>query len=537
MEDSAEMGKGEAEYADGRKKALPKDRPLKRQITSGVTLSFISQAIAILCGLVYMPFMIRILGQNEYGLYQLVQSVVNYLNLMNFGFSGAYIRFFSMARARQDEDEIANLNGMFLRAYLIIALLCLLAGGILLGNIRILGEHLTEADYGTARVLMTILVINLAVSFPNSLFTVFLSANEQFVFQQSVNILINILMPLLNLPLLYLGMGSVGPVSVTLALTCVRLLLNMLFCFRKLHMRIHFFYRDRAVFRTLVGFTFFIFLSDVVDQMNSNVDKFLLGRMMGTAPVAVYSVGYNLCTYYTIVSWIIPEMFIPMANRMAIEEKDDRGLTELFTRIGRYNNYILLLVLTGFILMGKPFIRLWVGEGYELSYYVTVILMLSAYIPSVQTLGVNIQNAKDMHRPRSVIYFGVACVNVVVSIGLIRRWGVVGTSLGTLCAVLLGAGIFMNIYYHRRIGLNVLAFWRGVLRWTGMAALLCLAVFFVMRGVEITTWFQLGLYVLGYTCIYGTLLWFIGLRRKEKEAAGAVLQDLLHRGKGTQGEA
>ena len=59
--------------------------------------------------------------------------------------------------------------------------------------------------------------------------------------------------------------------------------------------------------------------------------------------------------------------------------------------------------------------------------------------PSVQTLGVNIQNAKDMHRPRSVIYFLVACVNVGVSILLIRRWGVTGTSLGTLGAMTLGA--------------------------------------------------------------------------------------------------
>ncbi|MBR1685698.1 MAG: oligosaccharide flippase family protein [Clostridia bacterium] len=489
---------------------------MKSQIRGGVVLSFVSQGIAILVGLVYMPLMVRMLGQNEYGTYQLVQSVVNYLNLMNFGFSGAYIRFFSLAKAKGDEEEIARLNGMFLRIFLLISLLCLLAGGMLVSHIHLLGEHLTEADYAITKRLMVILVVNLAVSFPSSVFTVYLSANEQFVYLQGINVLINILIPLLNLPLLATGHGSTGVVSVTLLLTCLRLVLNLYLCMGKLKMRFRLRGFDFSRFKVLLGFTFFIFLSDVVDQLNSNVDKVLLGRMLGTVPVAVYAVGYNLSTYYTILSWVIPEMFIPEANRLAIEEKDDEKLTEIFTRIGCYNNEILLLILTGFILVGKPFIRLCYGEGYELSYPVAVILMLAAYIPSIQTLGVNIQNAKNMHRPRSVIYFVVACVNVLVSIVLIRRWGVVGTALGTLGAVLLGTGVFMNLYYQRRIGLDVRYFWKKVIRWTALAAMLCLAVFLCLRPFTIDNWWKLGAVVIGYSCLYAGLLWKVGLRGDEK---------------------
>ena len=56
---------------------------MKKQISGGVILSFIAQIVSIVVGLAYTPVMVRILGQSEYGLYQLVQSVVNYLNLMN----------------------------------------------------------------------------------------------------------------------------------------------------------------------------------------------------------------------------------------------------------------------------------------------------------------------------------------------------------------------------------------------------------------------------------------------------------------------
>lgn len=502
---------------------------MKKQISGGVVLSVIAQTVSIAVGLAFTPVMIRILGQNEYGLYQLVQSVVNYLSLMNFGFSGAYIRYFSMAKTKGDPQEIANINGMFMRIFLIISAICLAAGTVLLFNIHVLGPHLTEADYAVARRLMILMVINLAVSFPGNLFAVYMSANENFVFQKAVGILINILVPALTLPLLWWGKGSVGVVAVTLFLTVLRIALSAWYCLKKLDMKINLRYREKAIFIGLLSYTFFIFLSDMVDLLNTNVDKFLLGRMIGTVSVAVYSVGFTLTHYYTLVSWIIPEMYVPEANRLAIEEKDDRKLTKLFTRIGRYNNYICLLVLTGFVLVGREFIQLWVGDGYENAYAVGVILMASGYIPSVQTLGVNIQNAKDKHKMRSLIYFGIACVNVVCSIFLIRRWGEIGTSLGTLFAVLLGSGIFMNWYYHRKIGLDIWYFWKAILRWTVPAGLLCAGVWWIKQQIVIDSWLKILLYAAAYGLLYALLLWTVGLKPEERARIRGILKKKLGR--------
>ena len=188
-----------------------------------------------------------------------------------------------------------------------------------------------------------------------------------------------------------------------------------------------------------------------------------------------------------------------------------------------------MLVLTGFILVGRPFIRLWVGEGYDNAYWVGVILIASAYIPSVQTLGVNIQNARNRHQMRSVVYFLVACVNVAASIFLIRRWGEIGTSLGTLIAVLIGSGVFMNIYYHRKIGLNVVYFWKDILRWTVPAGVLCAAASFLMKGIVIRSWGTLLAAVAVYTLVYAVLLWMIGMKREDREMIRETLSVILKR--------
>lgn len=173
---------------------------MKKQISRGIALSFFSQIITIIVGLVYTSIMIRILGQSEYGLYQLVLSVVNYLNLMNLGFNGAYIRYYVLAKNKNDDNEVANVNGMFMKVFLVITMLCLFAGVILYFNIGILGKQLTTEDYIIAKKLLIIMVVNLAISFPNSLYVAYMSANERFVYQKVVGIIINIAIPALNLP-------------------------------------------------------------------------------------------------------------------------------------------------------------------------------------------------------------------------------------------------------------------------------------------------------------------------------------------------
>lgn len=504
-----------------------------KQVTGGILLSFLSQFINIAVGLAYTPVMIRILGQSEYGLYQLVQSVVSYLSLMNLGFNGAYIRYFSLAKAKNNHNEIANINGMFFTVFAVLAGAILLGGVLLYANIGILGQNLSAGEYATAKILLVILVINLSLSMPNGLFTAYIFANEQFIFPKVVGIVVNLLIPLLNLPLLLLGFGSVGIVSVSLLLSILQTFANILFCFKRRNMKISFGYFDKGIFWNILGFTFFIFLSDLVDQLNTNVDKLLLGRLRGTVSVAVYSVAFNLKTHYTTLTWLVPEMFIPAVNRIAIEENSNEKLTDIFIRIGRYNNFIVLLVITGFILCGREFIHLWVGEEYNTSYYATVILMLSGYIPAVQTLGVNIQNAKNMHRMRSLVFFGIACVNVVTSLFLIRIWGVIGTCIGTLTAMFLGCGVFMNIYYHTRIGLNVLKFWKEILKSLPYCASTVLLGLLILRFFPVNTWPRLIIFIVGYTLIYLVFLFLLGLKKEERNT---ILQKLKLRKQGANYE-
>jgi O-antigen/teichoic acid export membrane protein len=183
---------------------------------------------------------------------------------------------------------------------------------------------------------------------------------------------------------------------------------------KKLGMRFSFRGLEFSLLKEMIAFTFFIFLNQIIDQVNWAVDKFLLVRMIGPATVAVYSVGAQINSLYIQMSTAVSSVFIPKVNQIVASSDDNRELTGLMARVGRIQYIILMLILTGFVFFGKSFIRLWTGAGTELAYYVALLLMVPVTVSLVQNLGIEIQRAKNMHKTRSVVYACLAVGNVGV---------------------------------------------------------------------------------------------------------------------------
>lgn len=496
----------------------------------GVILSYAGQFTKILISIIYTPIMLRLLGQSEYGLYQLVYSVVSYLSILSLGFSSSYMRFYSRYKAKKDEDGVARLNGMFLLIFASLSVVCILCGCVMLGNIRgIFGRGLTDSEYATAKVLMALLVVNLALTFPNSVFTCAITAHERFIFQKFLILLQNICNPLLALPMLIMGYGSIGMVSVTTFLTLLVLVMNIYYSFHDLHIIFCFRGFQVGLLKEMWVFTFFIFIIQIIDQVNWSVDKFLLGRFVGTTVVAVYGVGGQINSMYLEFSNSISNVFVPKVNRIIAEFDDNVELTQLFTKVGRIQFMVLGLVLTGFIFFGKPFISMWAGYEYSASYVVALLLIVPVTVPLIQNLGIEIQRAKNMHKACSIVYLFIAICNVFISIPLIKLMGPVGAALGTAISLIAGNTIFMNWYYHARIGMNMFYFWKEIAKLIPALIAPCVVGTVIMKFTNITSLVKLGMFVVVYTAVYGLLMYFLGMNEEEKQLVMGPIRKILRK--------
>ncbi len=497
------------------------------QLKIGVLLTYCTQAVHILTGLLYTPIMLRLLGQSEYGLYQLVSSVVSYLSLLSLGFSTGYVRFYSRYKVNGDQEGIAKLNGMYGVIFSVITVVCLLCGGVMVAEADLIfGDGLSEGELQKARILMAMLVFNLAVTFVNSVFSSHVSAQEKFVFLKAVEFLRALFNPFLALPLLILGYGSVGMVAVTSFLTVTSFLCNVFYSRKKLHMRFAFRHLEFGLFREMGVFTFYIFINMVVDQINWSVDKFLLGRIMGTTAVAVYGVAGQLNTLYQSLSLAISSVFTPRVNRLVFQERNNDQLNLLFARVGRIQFIVLALVLSGFLVFGREFIRLWAGDGYDEAYAIALLLMGPVTVPLIQNLGIEIQRAKNMHKARSVAYLLVAVGNVLLSIPLIHLFGATGAALGTAVCLFLGNILFMNIYYQVRIQLDMRYFWKEIFKLCPAVLITAAAGMAAVRFFPCTGWIRLVAYIFVYVLIYAALMWLIGMNRSEKDLVRVPLQKI-----------
>ncbi|WP_313636685.1 oligosaccharide flippase family protein [Paenibacillus sp.] len=488
------------------------------QLKAGAIISYLSMGIGYIVSIIYTPIMLRLLGQSEYGLYNLVGSVVSYLGLLSFGFGSAYMRFYSRYKVINDQDNIAKLNGMFFIVFSVISFISTIAGAALVFNIDyLLGENLTSNEISTAKVLVSIMVFNIVISFLTSIFNSYITANESYVFQKLIQMVKVLVSPFIMLPILLMGYRSIGMVVATTILSIIVEIFNGIYCFKKLNIKFSFHKFDFSLMKEMTVFSSFIAMNMIIDQINWNVDKFILGRIKGTVAVAVYGIAAQLNTYYLSLSTSISNVFIPRVNRMiATDPNDNKELTTLFIKVGRVQFMVLSLIVSGLIFFGQPFINMWAGKEYSDAYYIVLLLIVPVTIPLIQNLGIEIQRAKNMHKFRSWVYLFIAILNVILSIPLSKLYGGIGSALGTAVSLIIGNGLIMNWYYHYRVGLNMKSFWAQIVRLAMSLIPPLISGFIIFLFIDLYNISLFLLYGSVYVIIFIASVWFLGMNKYEK---------------------
>lgn len=501
------------------------------QIRVGAVLSYISMALSTIISLVYTPVMITRLGDSEYGVYNLVLPIISYLNLLSLGLSSAYVRYYSRFKVAHDKKNMAKLNGMFLLTYTALGALLLAIGFFLSAHGEVIfGKKLSAEEIALGEKLLRIMSVNAALALPISVFESHVTIHERYLFQKILAMGKQVLNPLIMIPLLLLGYRSVALTVVSLLFTIASGLVNVFYCLVKLRMPFAFRNYDFGLMREMCGFTMYVFIGIVVDNFNWSIDRLLLGWIHGTTAVTIYVVAAQLNTYFLAFSTAIAGVLTPRVHRLVAEERPVRELDALFTKVGRLQFILLSCVLWGFVAVGRQFVVLWGGgEQFAVDYATALVLMFACIWPNVQTVGIEIQKAKNMHRFRSLVYAGVAVCNALVSIPLCMRWQGLGAAIGTMLATFTGEVLLMNWYYYRRIGLNIPAFWRHITHLLPALVLPAAVAVLIARFAPAHGYSGVVLWGCIYAAVYAASMWLFGMNRYERGLISGMLRRITRR--------
>lgn len=500
----------------------------------GVFLSYATLGINTIVSIIYTRYMLRCLGQSEYGLYQLVGSLANYLSLLSFGLTGAYVRFYALYRNDKEGQGLSKLNGIYTIAFSIISILAVLFGIFMTINLPLFFKGtMTTEELLTGKIMMFLMTINAAITLPRTIFTSFISANEKFIFQRFLLLLYGLIHPLMCVVAMAKGGKATELVIISLFCTIWLTLSELIYSVKKLKFSIGFKNIRWVDFKEIFAFSSFILLNDIINQINWSLDKVILGAFSGTAAIAVYGIASQLNTYYLSLSTTISSVYAPEVNRIEANQVDsstkDKMHSNIFMRVGKIQSYVIFLVITGYIFLGKQFISLWAGIGYEESYYVGLWLMIPVSIPLMQNIGIEIQRAKNLQRTRTMVYLSIAIGNVLLSIPLCKVYGAVGCAVGTAISLIIGNVLFMNWYYKKRLHLDIYKFWVSILRIMPALILPCVLGYFILAEVTITNYMQIGIWGLLYVVLYGISVFLFAMSKEEKRQCMVLIKKVTRK--------
>lgn len=499
-----------------------------RQRKIGALLSYAVIIINILISIFYTPFLTNKLGQSEYGLYSMVSSILSYLTVLDFGFGSAIIIYSTKYRTKNKKEEESNLYGMFIIIYIIIGIIASLIGLALYFNVNLLFENtLSLQELNKAKTLMGILTFNLAVTFPLSVFTSIINSYEKFIFLKITNIIMLLLKPFIMIPLLLLGFKSITLVLVITLLNILSLLLNVYYCYKKLKIKISFNNMKFSLLTKIFAFSIWIFLNNIVDKINWSLDNFLLGTLSGTVAVSVYAIASQINQLYISFSTAISGVMLPKITNMVETGASDNEFTDILIKTGRIQLMIIGLILSGFIIFGKPFINLWVGYEYKDAYYIALALMLPMVVSLIQNSVTSIVQAKNKHKFMSIVLIFTSILNIIISIPLIKKYGGLGAAIGTGISLIIGNIIIKNIYYYKIIKIDVILFFKKIFNMLIYILFITLISYKLIKTTILTNWISLITGAVIYTIIY-----FIGLLFFTNDYEKNILKSLIVKIKG-----
>ncbi|MDQ0217479.1 polysaccharide biosynthesis protein [Peribacillus cavernae] len=501
---------------------------MRNQLKAGAVLSYIALFISSVISIIYTPVMLNILGQSEFGLFSLATSTAAFVGVLNFGLGNAVIRYTAKYKALKDEEGCYNLYGMFFIMYGILGIVALIAGIVLSFNSHILfSNSLTGDEIHTLKSLMRILVVNTSVGIGLGLFSVLMLAHEKFIFSKVVGILSSIINPLVMLPFLVMGYGSIGMVVITTIINLTTILINMIYCFKILKIKIRFKALQRGLFKEVIIFSSLIFLNMIIGQIYWSTDQIILGMYSGTVAIAVYSIGVSFSGYFSGFSAGISNVFLSRVTTMVTNKANDSEISELFIRIGRVQFVIISLALSGFIVFGQEFINLWVGRKYHDSFLIAMLILTPMVIPLIQGMGGVILQAKNMHKFKTIVNFALALANVILSIIFVQWWGAIGCALATAISFTIGNIIITNIYYWKKINIDIPKFWFNIFCMSAPFFTSVLLGTITNKLFIADNWLLFFIKILMFIGAYSILMWTTGMNRYEKDLVIVPLKSII----------
>lgn len=484
------------------------------QIRYGAVISYFAIAISIASALLYTPWMKNSIGDANYGLYTLVSSLIS-IFMMDFGLSTAVTRFVAKARAKNDKKAINDILGYVFKLYIIISLCIAVVLAIVYFFIEKIYTGLNFEEIRTFKKVYLIFATYSVFSFPFTPLSGILNANEKFIEIKLCDLFQKLFTIGLIIVALLLDYGVTALILMNAVSGICTIFLKLLIIKSNNLVRPNFKVKDSFLLKQLLSFSIWVTVLALAQRMIFNLAPTLLGIFSNSIEIARFAPASQLEGYFFTFAFAINGLFLPTIARYDYENRQEE-FSKLMIKVGKYQISILGLLFVGIVILSSEFMTLWMGESYKISGYCTILLVfpsLLLYPQQIANTLISVRN-KVMYQAIAALIIGV--VNVILSIVLIPRYGVLGCSISICIAYFLNF-ILLNIIYKKQLELKLSRFYKEVyLRFLPLIALCIIVLSVVFKFLNANGWLGFALKVCVCCIVYVFIVLWFGFTKNEK---------------------
>lgn len=488
-----------------------------KQIKVGALLSYFSIGVNILSGLLYTPWMVNQIGQSNYGLYTLANSLISLL-LVDFGLSSATARYLSKYNAEGDKRKAENFLGAVYKLYMLVDAVIFIALIVIFFRIDSIYESLTPDELSRFKVVYIISALFSVINFPFVTFNGILTAYEKFIPLKTADVIYRVFLVLFTVIALLLGYGLYALVAVHAAVGLIIIAFKFVVIKRSVPLKVNFRFKEKGLYKDIFGFSLWTTISALSQRLVFGITPTILGMVANAAEIAVFGVVTTIESYAYTITAAINGMFLPKISRIMSGEDKESNLTPLLISVGKFQYALNGVIIAGFAVVGKSFINLWMGPEYIDAYYgILLVLVPGIFFNSLQIANTTMVVTKKVNL-MAVVNVITGVTNICLSYPLSKMYGVIGACSSIAAAYMLRA-IVLLIIYNKVLPVNMGAFIKQC--YIKMSVPIALTI---GAGIALNmifgddSWLALvirGIVVVG---VYGVVAFIVGFNKSEKTA-------------------
>ncbi len=498
---------------------------MKHEARKGALYNYINLLLIAVAGAFLTPFVVRHLGASQYGLYTLVGAMIPYLLLLDMGMSKTITRYVAHYRAHNDADNEARFLTTAIGVYGIITLILLTVGACIYLNCeQIWSSKFTTSELSHVRQMILVVIAAHTIIIPGNAFTAICNGCGLFAFPRILQPIKYLIRIVCVVALLLCGFKALALILMEMALNIGMVVATLIYISQHIG-RKQIFAKTHLDYRPILKYTGWIALYATTCALQWNAAPVVAGMQFDTTTVGIMGIGILIGNMYGYFAETINRMTLPHASRVMKDDASGESITRNMIQIGRIIAIVQMGVLSTFAIFGQDFIKLWVGEEYNLAYTIALIMMVSWIVQQTQDYGNALIEAKGRVRTMAIINFISIFAGVIISYCVAPHYGIIGVIVSLAGGTIL-ATIANNVYYRYQLQLKTTRYFTRVFGRLCSATLLCIVPFYAIDYyiTDTLNWLWLILGIPAYLIAYATTIYWGVLTKEEKRELKRYVQ-------------